>query len=70
MKIPNKKELQQIAFNYSSDINFQHFMNFYKKKCNRKAYPSLVIDTALASNNLILFQKESFRKNQKNNYDN
>ena len=31
MKIINKKELQQIAFNHSSDIDFQDFMNLYKK---------------------------------------
>ena len=30
MKIINKKELQQIAFNHSSDIDFQDFMNLYK----------------------------------------
>ena len=31
MKIPNKRELQQIAFNHSPDIDFQDYMNFYKK---------------------------------------
>ena len=31
MKIRNKRELQQIAFNHSSDIHFQDFMNIYKK---------------------------------------
>ena len=31
MKIPNKQELQQIAFGYSPDINFRDFMNLYKK---------------------------------------
>ena len=31
MKIPNKRELQQIAFNHSSDIDFRDFMNLYKK---------------------------------------
>ena len=31
MKIPNKRELQQIACNHSSDIDFQDFMNLYKK---------------------------------------
>ena len=31
MKISNKRELQQIAFNHSSDIDFQDFMNLYKK---------------------------------------
>ena len=27
MKIPDKQELQQIAFNHSSDIDFKDFMN-------------------------------------------
>ena len=35
MKIPNKQELQQIAFNHSSNIDFKNFMNLYKK-CNAK----------------------------------
>ena len=31
MKIPNKRELQQIVHNHSSDIDFKGFMNRYKK---------------------------------------
>ena len=31
MKIPNKRELQQITFNHSSDIYFKDFMNLCKK---------------------------------------
>ena len=31
MKIPNKRELQQIPFNHSSDIDFQDFRNLYEK---------------------------------------
>ena len=31
LKIQNKRELQQIAFNHSSDIDFKDFMNLYKK---------------------------------------
>ena len=31
MKISNKRELQQVAFNHSSDINFKDFMSLYKK---------------------------------------
>ena len=31
MKVSNKWEIQQIAFNGSSDIDFQGFMNTYKK---------------------------------------
>ena len=30
MKILNKRELQRIAFNHSSDIDFRDFMNLYK----------------------------------------
>ena len=30
MKITNKRELQQIAYNHSSDIDFKDFMNLYK----------------------------------------
>ena len=30
MKIPSKQELQKIAFNHSSDIEFKVFMNLYK----------------------------------------
>ena len=31
MKIPNKRELQQIALNHSSDIDFKDFIKNYKK---------------------------------------
>ena len=31
MKIPNKKELQQIPLNHLSDIDFKDFINIYKK---------------------------------------
>ena len=30
IKIPNKQEVQQIAFNHLSDIDFKDFMNLYK----------------------------------------
>ena len=56
MKIPNKRELQQIAFNHSSDIDFQDFMSLYKK-CTEKPYSFLVIDTTLASDNPLHFRK-------------
>ena len=31
MKILNKRELQQIAINYSSDVDFKDFIKIYKK---------------------------------------
>ena len=55
MKVPNKRELQQIAFNHSSDIDFQNFMNLYKKWTG-KPYSFLIIDTTLASDNSSRFK--------------
>ena len=57
MKIPNKRELQQIAFNHSSEIDFQDFSNLHKK-CTTKSYSFLVIDTNLASDNSSRFRKD------------
>ena len=31
MKIPNKREFQQIVLNHSSDIDFKDFIKIYKK---------------------------------------
>ena len=56
IKIPNKGELQQIAFNHSSDIDFQDFVNLYKK-CTAKPYSFLVINTALVSDSSSRFRK-------------
>ena len=51
MKIPNKGELQQIALNHSSDIDFKDFMNIYKKY-TKEPYSFLVNVTTLPSDNL------------------
>ena len=37
MKIPNKRELQQIALNHLSDIESKDFMKIYKK-CTAEPY--------------------------------
>ena len=37
MKIPNKRELQQIECKHSSDIHIQNFINLYKK-CSANSY--------------------------------
>ena len=58
-KIPNKRELQQIAMNHSSDINTKDFDNIYRK-CTDEPYSFLVIDTMLASNNPLRFRKNIF----------
>ena len=56
MKIPNKRELMEIAINHSSDINTKDFIEIYRK-CTDKSYSFLVIDTTLPSNNLSRFRK-------------
>ena len=56
MKIPNKRELQQIALNHSSDIDFKDFMNIYKK-CTTEPYSFLVNDTTLPSDDPLRFRK-------------
>ena len=52
MKIPNKRELQQIALNHSSDIDFKDFIKIYKK-CTAEPYSFLVNDTALPSDDTL-----------------
>ena len=55
-KIPNKRELQQIAYNNSSDIDFKEFIYLYKKY-TAKPYSFLVIDATLPSDNPLRFKK-------------
>ena len=59
MKIPNKRELQQIIINHSSDRNTKDFINIYKK-CTDKPYSFLVNDTTLASDDPLRFRKNLF----------
>ena len=56
MKIPNKRELQQIASNHSSDIDFKGFIKIYEKY-TAEAYSFLVNDTTLPSDNPLRFRK-------------
>ena len=56
MKIPNKWELQQSAFNHSSDIDCKEFMNLYKKFIV-KPYSLLVIHIIITSENSLRFRK-------------
>ena len=58
-KIPNKRELQQIAINHSSDISTEDFVNIYRK-CTAEPYSFFVNDTTLASNNPLRFRKNLF----------
>ena len=58
-KIPNERELQQIALNHSSDINSKDFINIYKNY-SAKPYSFSVNDTTHASDNSLSFSKNLF----------
>ena len=58
-KIPDKREIQQIALNYSSDISTKDFENIYRK-CTAEPYSFFVNDATLASDNPLRFRKNLF----------
>ena len=58
MKIPNKRELKQIALNHSSDINF---LTKIFKKHTKEPYSFLVNDTTLPSDDPLRFRKNLLR---------
>ena len=56
MKIPKKRELQQIALNHSSDIHFKDSIKIYKKS-TAEPCSFLPNDATLASDNPLGFRK-------------
>ena len=66
-KISNKRELQQIAINHSSDINPKYFVNIYRE-CTVEPFSFFVNDTTLASDNTLTFRKLFLEYNK--NHDN
>ena len=64
-KIPNKRELQQVAINHSSDISAKDFTNIYRK-CTAAPYSFLFNDATLASDNPLRFRKNLFNMYNKN----
>ena len=57
MKINNKRELQNIAINHSSDIDYKHFIKI-NRECTKEPYNFLTIDTTLPSTNTLRFRKK------------
>ena len=55
-KVPNEREIQQIALNHSSDINTKDFINICRK-CTSEPYYFLFHDTSLTPNNPLKFRK-------------
>ena len=60
MKSPNKRKLQQIAFNHSTHIDFQDFVSFYKKCTTKPCF--LVIDASIPSDKPLQFRKSLLEK--------
>ena len=56
MKIPNKRELQQIASNHSSDSEFKDFVQVYMNY-TKEPFSFLVNDATLASDNPLRFRE-------------
>ena len=56
MKVLKQRELQHIAFNHSSDIDFKDFMSFFKIY-DSKLYSFLVNDTTLESDNHLCIRR-------------
>ena len=61
--------VEQIAFNHSSDIGFEDFINLYKK-CTAKSYNFWDNCTTLASDSSLHFICNLLRDNVKNNHKN
>ena len=59
MKIPDKRELQQISINHSSNINTKDFIKIYKKSTD-EPYSFLVNDSTLSSENPLRFRKKFY----------
>ena len=56
MKIHNKRELQNIAFDHSADIDYKDFVKIYRN-CTNEPYSFFTIDTALPVDNPMRFRK-------------
>ena len=67
LKINNKRELQNIALNYSADIDYKDFVKIYRE-CTKKPYSFLLIDTMLPASDSLRFRKNLFQsyKNDSN----
>ena len=59
MKINNKRELQNIAINHSTDIDYEDFIKIYRE-CTKEPSNVLTIDTTLPASHPLRFRKNLF----------
>ena len=56
IKITNKRELQNLAINHSTDIDYKDFAKIYRE-CTKELYSFLTTDTTLPASNPLRFRK-------------
>ena len=59
MKISNKRELQNITINHSTDIDYQDFRKIYRAY-TKEPFNFLTIDTTLPASDPLRFRKNLF----------
>ena len=65
MRIHSKRELQNIAYDNSGDIDFKDFLKIYRN-CTSEPYSFLTIDTTLPTSNPMRFRKNFLESRYKN----
>ena len=59
IKIPDKRKLQNIVLNHSSDVDSKDFIKIHKK-CTAEPYSFLLDDNTLASDDTLRFRKNLY----------
>ena len=59
MTINNRIELKSIVIDHSADIDYNDFMEIYRK-CTREPFNFLTIDTTLPASDPLRFRKNLF----------
>ena len=57
MKIHNRRELRQIAINYSADIDYKDFLKIYRN-CTKELFSFLTIETTLTASDPLRFKRD------------
>ena len=65
MKINSNRELQNIAINHFVDLDYKYYMKIYRK-CTKKPYSFLTIDTTLPASDPLRFMKNLFQSYKNN----
>ena len=66
MKINNRRELKNIAFDHSADIDYQDFKKIYRE-CTKEPHNFLTMHTTLPASNPLRFRKNLFNSYKNNN---